>query len=178
MGNKVSQTLGRCLQAISAYTWSAALRKSLFPIWDRQTSRPLSSAALVIHGSGGTVPKTGAAIWYYLANGLLGSIAAATDMSVLVGTVTNAYFNVFCFFADSAGVITTLAGQQATTMLGVQFPVFPTNKALIGFIIINPTGTGNFVGGTTALDDATVVPGTVYVNGVGGFDPWCMTGPL
>lgn len=39
-------------------------------------------------------------------------------------------------------------------------------------MIINPTGTGDFVGGTTALDDATVVPNAVYLNGnIGPFDP-------
>ena len=38
-------------------------------------------------------------------------------------------------------------------------------------MIINPTGTGNFVGNTTALDDVTVVPNAVYVNTIGAFDP-------
>jgi hypothetical protein len=42
---------------------------------------------------------------------------------------------------------------------------------MIGFVIINPTGTGPFVGGTTALDDATVVPNAVFVNVTGAFDP-------
>jgi hypothetical protein len=35
---------------------------------------------------------------------------------------------------------------------------------MIGFVIVNPTGTGDFVGGTTDLDDATVAPNAVYVN--------------
>ncbi len=48
------------------------------------------------------------------------------------------------------------------------FPTIPAGRAVLGFIIVNPTGTGNFVGGTTALDDATVAPGTVYVDTPGG----------
>jgi hypothetical protein len=56
-------------------------------------------------------------------------------------------------------------------LAAVKFPAIQVNKALIGFVIINPTGTGNFVGGTTALDDGTVIPGALYVNTVGAFDP-------
>ena len=37
-------------------------------------------------------------------------------------------------------------------------------EVVIGYVIINPTGTGNFVGGTTELDDSTVVPNAVFVN--------------
>ena len=33
-------------------------------------------------------------------------------------------------------------------------------------------GTGNFVGGTTALDDATVIPTAVYVNTPCVFAPY------
>ena len=40
-----------------------------------------------------------------------------------------------------------------------------------GLIIINPTGTGNFVGNTTPLDDGTVAPNAAYVNNIGPFDP-------
>ncbi len=47
------------------------------------------------------------------------------------------------------------------------FPTVPTNEAVLGFVEINPTGSGNFVGGTTALDDGTVVPNAVYVNTIG-----------
>jgi hypothetical protein len=47
---------------------------------------------------------------------------------------------------------------------------------MVGFLIIHPSGTGNFVGGTTALDDATVVPNAVYVSPTGAFDPYAVTG--
>ena len=81
-------------------------------------------------------------------------------------------------FVDSAGVVTSAMGTAGATLAKVSFPQFPVQKALIGFIVVNPTGTGNFVGGTTNLDDVTVVPNTVYVSPVGGFDPYCLIGAL
>ena len=44
------------------------------------------------------------------------------------------------------------------------------------FVIIHPTGTGDFVGGTTPIDDATKVPNAVYANTQGAFDPTALTG--
>ena len=58
----------------------------------------------------------------------------------------------------------------------VKWPPLPAGKALVGFVVINPTGTGNFVGGTTALDDATVVPNAAYVSCGGAFDPTILVG--
>lgn len=164
------------LAAVPGQLLQIAVRRIAGPLWDRQTSRMLNTAALVIHGSAGTVPKTGANDCYALANGVMRKITAATDMPVLVGTVTNATFNVFCFFIDSAGVVTSQIGIAGTTLLKVKFPQLPQKKAWIGFVIINPTGTGDFVGGTTALDDATVVPNAAYVSLVAGFDPYALLG--
>src|ERR1051325_11042478 len=65
---------------------------------------------------------------------------------------------------DSAGTVTATMGTEASTLAGVTMPALPDGSAMIGFVIVNPTGTGNFVGGTTDLDDATVVPNAVYVN--------------
>lgn len=89
---------------------------------------------------------------------------AAADMAALAGTVTNATFNVFVFSVNSAGTLATRMGAAGATLGAVTFPEIPDGEAIIGYVIINPTGTGNFVGGTTALDDATVVPNAVYVN--------------
>lgn len=165
--------------------WVEAVRDSLSqrcvfeitkPLFDRYSSCMTSTAGLIIHGSASTVAKTGAADCYGLAKGIMCKIAASTDMPALVGTVNNANFNFFCFFMDSAGVVTSAMGTQATTLAGVVFPQFPTEKALVGFLIINPTGTGDFVGGTTALDDGTVAPNTVYQSPISGFDPRCIIG--
>ena len=170
-----SDTMTRWLEAVQDATTRWNLRKLLEPIFDRESSLALNTAGLVIHGGGSTLAKSGAADCYLIANGILQKITAATDMPALVGTVVNATFNVFCFFIDSGGTKTVAMGTAGSTLAKVVFPQFPKQKALIGFIIVAPTGTGNFVGGTTALDDGTVVPGVVYINGL-AFDPACLTG--
>lgn len=148
-----------------------ALRPVLQPIADRLSSLGLITAGLVIKAGGSALVKTGAAVWYGLVQGKLVKIAAATDMPALSGSVTNAKFNVFCFFVDTAGTVTGAMGTEGATLAAIQFPPFPQGKTLIGFVIVNPTGTGPFVGGTTALDDATVVPNAVYISDPKGIDP-------
>lgn len=112
-----------------------------------------------------------------VANTIYGAANAAlfkkttADCSALVGTVTNTKFNVFVFSIDSAGTITTATGTEAATLATVVFPAVVNHKAILGFVIVNPTGTGNFVGGTTDLDDATVVPNAAFISVVGAFDP-------
>lgn len=169
-------TLIQNLAAVPAQLQRIAIRRITSALWDRQSSRPLNSAGLVIKAGGSALAKTGASDCYALANGVVRKITAATDMPALVGTVVTATFNVFCFFIDSAGTVTSQIGIAGTTLAKMKFPQVPTKKALIGFIIIAPTGTGDFVGGTTALDDATVVPGAVYINPVSGFDPYAIIG--
>lgn len=174
----IKATLSQLLESIPAQTVQWAIRKAFLPLWDRQTSRMISSAGLVIHGAASTLAKTGGTVCYAVANAQLQKIAASTDMPALVGTVTNATFNVYSFFIDSGGTVTSAMGTGGATLAAVKFPQVPTQKAFIGFIIINPTGTGDFVGGTTALDDGTVVPNAVYQSLVAGFDPYALIGAL
>lgn len=164
-------TIARWLGAFNDNTQRYALRQILNPIGDRISTHSLTSAGLAIKAVGSAIVKTGASVWYGAANGKMQSKAAATDMPALSGTVANAAFNVFCFFCDSGGTVTSSMGTAGATLAAVVFPAIPENKAMIGFVIINPTGTGNFVGGTTALDDAIVVPNAAYVNLTGPFDP-------
>ena len=126
------------------------------------TNRMVVTGALAIHGSASLVAKTVNTVYYFI-DGLLFSKAAA-DMPTLAGTVVNATFNVFVFTVNAAGTLAALMGTAGATLGAVVFPTIPDGTVSIGFIIVNPTGTGNFVGGTTALDDATVVPNVVYVN--------------
>jgi hypothetical protein len=86
-------------------------------------------------------------------------------MPALSGSITAASYNVFCFFIDSASVVTSAMGTEATTLAGVDFPTFPLGKALVGYLVV--TYASAFVGGTTALDTAT----TVYVSPIGPFNP-------
>jgi hypothetical protein len=143
---------------------------NLFDKLQRSTVQQLlNTGALVIHGASSTLAKTVNTIYFHI-DGLVFSKAAA-DMAALSGTVTNATFNVFVFGVNSAGTLTTTMGVGAATLGAVVFPALPDGVVAIGFVIINPTGTGNFVGGTTNLDDGTVVPTAVYINTVGDFFP-------
>lgn len=148
-----------------------AMLRLLQPLFERLRTCTLSTAGLVIKGAGSALVKTGAAITHYIVKGDMRSIAAGTDMPALSGTVTNAAFNVYVFLADSSGTVTSAMGTEGASIDKVVWPATPTNKAIIGYITVNPTGTGNFVGGTTPLDDATVVPNVKYISPVGVFDP-------
>lgn len=162
-------TLSQWLSAQSPGDREVA-RKILAPLADRMSSHCFTSAGLAIKTAGSALVKAGN-ITYAIAQGKLQKIAANTDMAALSGTVTNAKFNVFAFFIDSAGNLSSAMGTEATTLGGVVVPPPPVGAATIGYAIINPTGTGNFVGGTTPIDDATVVPNAAYINLTGPVDP-------
>lgn len=152
-------------------TGRTALSPILRALGDRLSSQTINSAALRIKGgSASAIVQTNAAS-LYACGGKIVAKATAQDMPALVGTVVNATFNVFAFFIDATGTFTSVMGIAASTLAGVQFPSIPERSAVVGFVVINPTGTGNFVGGTTALDDATVVPNAVFANTLGAFDP-------
>ncbi len=120
----------------------------------------LNSAALAI-GTAKAKVLIANTIYAYV-EGVLRS--KATAEIVLSGTVTADKFNVYVLSINGAGTVAAQMGTEASTLAGVVFPTVADGSAVIGFVIVNPTGTGNFVGGTTELDDATVVPTAVYVN--------------
>ncbi len=165
----MQDTVTRLLNGVPDVTMRRNLQLILNAIADRYSSQCLSSSGLAISGTN-TKVKTGGSDTYALANGTLVKVASATDMAVLSGSVTNAKFNVFAFYVDAAGTLTSQMGTEASTLAGVVIPTVPVGKAQLGFVIINPTGTGPFVGGTTPLGDATVVPNAAYVNTTGPFD--------
>lgn len=171
-----TDTIQRWCEAIKDAVTQRNINYMMRAIGNTDSSMMITAAGLVIKGASQKVAKTGASITYYLANGILGSIAAATDMAALSGTVVNATYNVFCLFVDQFGNFTSAMGTAGSSLGGITFPQIPEKKTCIGFIIIHPTGTGNFVGGTTNLDDATVVPNAVYVSLTGGFDPNILLG--
>lgn len=166
------ETVTKWLESVPGARLKEILRAVVNPVADRYSTQSVRTAGLVITAtSGKKVPKIGAADYYAVVQGVIVLKAAGTDMPALSGNVTNAKFNVYCFFIDSAGTMTSARGTEGATLAAVKWPPFPAGKALIGFIIINPTGTGDFVGDTTALDDGTVAPNTVYVSHNGPFDP-------
>lgn len=139
-------------------------------VYERLRTQTLGSAGLAIKTAGSTLAKAGSLV-YCAVRGKLVKVAANTDMAALSGTVTADMFNVYVFTVDTAGTLYTQMGTEGATLGAVKWPSIDQERAIIGFVIINPTGTGNFVGGTTPLDDATVVPNAAYVNTQGAFDP-------
>lgn len=164
----MSQTLSMANDVVSGS--NAHGRAVWQKIQNMMTTLLLNTGGLAIKAGGSALAKTVNVIKYFLAGNMYSK--AAADMAALSGTVTNAKFNVFCFFVAADGTLTTAMGTEGATLADVVFPAYDlTTKCMVGFVIINPTGTGNFVGGTTPLDDATVVPNAVYINTVGPFDP-------
>lgn len=94
--------------------------------------------------------------------------AANTDMPALAGTLATAKAAAWAFYVDSAGTLSVSAktadAASASAALAL-LPAVPANKALVGYLTIaNATGS-NFVGGTTALDTASLT--VTYYNPVG-----------
>jgi hypothetical protein len=168
-------TVKRFFSGLTNYPVYQALFTPFSAMADRLSCQCLTSAGLAINGAGSPLVKAGSVV-YAAAQGVLVTKAANTAMAALAGTVANATFNVFAFFIDRGGNLTSAMGSAGSTLAGVTMPTPPVGAAMIGFVIVNPTGTGAFVGGTTNLDDATVVPNAVYVNTLGAFDPTVLAG--
>lgn len=151
--------------ANDTFTSSAHMLEILGKFQRAFLNRLFNTGGLAIKAGGSALAKTVNTIKYCV-DGNPASKAAA-DCAALSGSVTNAKFNVFVFCVNAAGSFSTLMGTEGTTLADVVFPTIATTLTVIGFVIINPTGTGAFVGGTTPLDDATVVPNAVYVDTVG-----------
>jgi len=164
------ENLTRRIAVFYDKTEASSLLQVLTDVYERFRSVCFSSAGLVIKGVASAVVKTGSAATNLVVQGVLRSIAASTDMAALSGTVTNAAYNVYVFSVDSSGTLYSQMGTEGATLEVVRFPNVPPTRATLGYITIHSTGTGNFVGGTTALDDATVVPNVVYINTTGAFD--------
>lgn len=129
----------------------------------------LSSAGLVIKGASSALAKTGAAATTAIAGGVLQKIAAATDMAALSGTVVTATKNVYVFSIDAGGTLYSAMGGASAAVSGITFPVIPEGRAVIGFILVENATGADFVGGTTALDVASLT--VTYLNNVGPFYP-------
>ena len=160
MLDNVSSTLA----VIPGELTRAGLNAILRPIADRMSSQATSTAGLVISATT-TKAKIGAVAFAGVAKGVPVAIAAGTDMPALVGDITAGSYNVYCFFIDSASVVTVVRGTEGTTLAKVKFPQFPEGKALVGYLVV--TYASAFVAGSTVLSTAT----TVYVSPVGSFDP-------
>ena len=120
-------------------------------------------------GSGSALAEAQNAI-YALVQGTLLTVAAGTDLPALVGTVDADDFGLYLWTIDSAGTVTQATLATGASLAAITVPSIPDDEAVVGALIVNPTGTGDFVGGTTDIDDATVVPNAVFFDGneIGG----------
>lgn len=164
-------TLTQILAGVNDPASRLNLGNFLKVVADSFSSQSQRSAGIVIKAGGSTLSKLGATAWYGFAAGKLVTIAASTDNAAYAGTVLTTKFNVYCHFIDKASTLTTVMGVAGASLATVVFPQRPEGKCLYGFTIINPTGTGSFVGGTSALDDGTILPNAVYVSVIGTPDP-------
>lgn len=167
-------TIAQYMQGVPDPLTKAALGPMLANIADSLSSQALSQAGLVINAAASPLVKTGAAATIAIAQGVLRSVAAGTALPALAGPIiAQNSFNIALFYVDRNGTLYTYMGNAATTLAGVGWPPANLGKALLGFVIINPTS-GTFTPGTTALDAVGV--NTTYVNTIGGMDATILTG--
>lgn len=108
--------------------------------------------------------QTVAASQYSVA-GIMYDLAATDNYWDLTGfNVTNAMFNVCLLAVDNLGAMQIGIGVEAALLANVVLPDTPADSCVIAMVEVNPTGAGNFVGGTSDLNDAGIVPNAVYTD--------------
>lgn len=153
--------------ALTTFTGQEGADVILGKVQSALTDRNFSSGGLTLGSSSKPKLKLANTI-YTLSNGVL--VKTTTAEYVVAGTVTNAKFNVYVLYVVGSTFAVAM-GTEGASLATIVFPTLPANAAIVGLAIVNPTGTGNFVGGTTDFDDGTVVPNAVYIDIVGAFNP-------
>lgn len=139
--------------------------QTLAAISNQQASGVFNSPGLRIDGGSGAAVAEAQNATYGIAAGTLFTIAAGTNLPALAGTVSNGDFGLYVWTVSSAGTVTQQTLVTAASFAAIAWPNLPADQAVLGALLINPTGTGDFVGGTTDIDDATVTPGAVFFQG-------------
>lgn len=130
----------------------------------------LNAAGLTIGSSSKAKPKIANTIRAMIDGALVVKTTAEITLTT-ANNVANAKFNVIVLAMNAAGTVTPVNGTDGATIGAVVWPTIPVSNVVVGFVIVNPTGTGGFVGGTTEFDDATVVPNAAYVDTPFPFNP-------
>lgn len=154
--------------ATNSGLWEAGLRAAIEKLQKGAVDVLFNSAGLAIGSSSKAKVKIVNTIYAWI-DGVI--VKKTTAEVALSGTVANATFNVYVITLKADGTATARMGTAGATLGAVVMPTIPTDELVLGFAIVNPTGTGNFVGGTTELDDATVVPNAAYVQAPFGWNP-------
>jgi hypothetical protein len=122
------------------------------------------------HGSlaQGTTPakvKTVTTTINFLIDGIFYSKAPTDDLWTLTGlNCANGKYCRAILLLDSGGNASIVVSNQADSVRALSNPPIPDGKCVVGTLTVHPTGTGNFTGGTTALNDGTVVPNADLTN--------------
>lgn len=158
------ENLSRRINQFSNKSDARNLYLTLAQIYKKLGNVGLSTANLTLATTKAKIKSQ--ADYYAFVSGILVKKAATDNLITLTtaSNCTNALFNVTVFTINSSGTITNRAGTAGASLAAITWPTIPAEEAVFGILIVNPTGTGDFVGGTTALDDATVVPNAVYLN--------------
>lgn len=128
----------------------------------------LSDVGIAIGSTATKIKTTATAV--YLITGQFYSKGATDDFWTLTGfDCPNGQYNKCLLCIDSSGNMQIAAGTAGASAVAVVLPTIPASYAVVGMVQVNPTGTGDFTGGTTDLNDGTVVPNAVYTNY--GFHP-------
>lgn len=154
----IGQQAGNIATEYSALFVLAALIKGM-------QNRVLTDPGLRIKGGSGSALAQAHTATYAKVNDVLVTKAADTDMPAVAGTVANGEYGIYLWTINSSGTLAQQTLADAATLAGIVFPNIPTDEAVVGAMLIHPTGAGDFVGGTTDLDDATVVPNAVFFDG-------------
>jgi len=155
----------------SEITNNENLRKPLSELQSAVVDMAMTDAGLTIGTSANTAVKIANSV-YAFCNGIM-TLKTTAEVAFTATThdVTADAFRIFVLSLASDGTVTITAGTEGASLALATLPVVPSNEAILGFVIINPTGTGDFDAGTTALDDGTVVPNAVYQDCSGAPNP-------
>lgn len=131
----------------------------------------MTDPGLAIGTSANTSVKIANTVYANIAGVMVKKTTAEVALTATTHNVTADLFRIFALTLNADGDVTVTAGTEGASLTLATWPTIPSDEAIIGFLIINPTGTGNFVAATTALDDATVVPNAVYIDQNGTQNP-------
>ena len=155
-------TAGRA-EIVKLVTDLTAARTALVNARVALTNIGLSDGAITIGSAAAKVKST--ATINHLVDGVFYTKGATDDFWVLTGfDCTNAQFNKCLLCIDSSAAMQIVAGTEGASAGAVVLGAIPASYSVVGMVLVNPTGTGDFTGGTTDLNDGTVVPNAVYTD--------------
>jgi hypothetical protein len=155
-------TAGRA-EIVKLVTDLTAARTALVNARVALTNIGLSDGAITIGTTPAKVKST--ATINHLVDGVFYTKGATDDFWVLTGfDCTNAQFNKCLLCIDSSAAMQIVAGTEGASAGAVVLGAIPASYSVVGMVLVNPTGTGDFTGGTTDLNDGTVVPNAVYTD--------------